>query len=167
MGLVRYPTTLAPASGSVTVTTQCADNAHRTSSSLNVSCTSSGNWSGTTPQCECDAGYWPTTLSGRQFCEGIVPTYVCPIPSLNTLFPPPLPPARACGAKSVGLVRYPTTFGGSVATLKCADNAHSINSTMRVLCDPTGVWSNQTSPECLCDEFYREADKNGQKICEG
>ena len=74
VGLVRYPTTLAPDTGSVNVTTQCADNAHRTSSSLNVSCTSSGNWSGTTPQCECDPGYWPTTLSGRQFCEGIVPT---------------------------------------------------------------------------------------------
>ena len=28
LGLVRYPTTLAPASGSVTVTAQCADNAH-------------------------------------------------------------------------------------------------------------------------------------------
>ena len=28
VGLVRYPTTQAPASGSLTVTTQCADNAH-------------------------------------------------------------------------------------------------------------------------------------------
>ena len=54
-----------------------------------------------------------------------------------------------------------------MATLKCADNAHNIDSTMRVLCDPTGVWSILSSPECLCDEFYRETDKNGQKICEG
>ena len=53
--LVRYPTTLAPVSGSVTVTTQCADNAHRTSSSLNVRCNHDGSWSGHTPQCECDA----------------------------------------------------------------------------------------------------------------
>ena len=32
-GLVRYPTSLAPVSGSVTVTTQCADNANTTDSS--------------------------------------------------------------------------------------------------------------------------------------
>ena len=36
--LVRYPTTLAPASGTQSVTTQCADNAHRTSSSLSITC---------------------------------------------------------------------------------------------------------------------------------
>ena len=69
-GLVRYPTTLAPVNGSVTVTTQCADNAHSTSASLNVSCTSSGNWSGTTPQCQCDTGYCAVTVSGRQICQG-------------------------------------------------------------------------------------------------
>ena len=39
-GLVRYPTTLAPTNGSVTVTAQCADNAHITNStSLIVACT--------------------------------------------------------------------------------------------------------------------------------
>ena len=70
IGLVHYPTTIAPASGSVTVTTQCADNAHRTSSSLSVSCTSSGSWSGTTPQCQCDTGYRAVTVSGRQICKG-------------------------------------------------------------------------------------------------
>ena len=69
MGLVYYPTTIAPVSGSVSVTTQCADNAHRTSSSLSVSCTSSGKWSGTTPQCQCDTGYHPVTVIGRQICE--------------------------------------------------------------------------------------------------
>ena len=57
MGLVRYPTTLAPASGSRTVATQCADNAHLTSSCPNVECTSVGVWSGEIPQCECDEGY--------------------------------------------------------------------------------------------------------------
>ena len=38
-GLVHYPTTLglAPVNGSVNVTSQCTDNAHRTSSSLSVS----------------------------------------------------------------------------------------------------------------------------------
>ena len=70
VGLVHYSTTIAPASGSVTVTTQCADNAHRTSSSLNVSCTSSGSWSGTTPQCQCDTGYRAVTVGGRQICRG-------------------------------------------------------------------------------------------------
>ena len=69
-GLVRYPTTLSPVSGSVSVTTQCADNAHRTSSSLSVSCTSSGSWSGTTPQCQCDIGYSAVTVGGRQICKG-------------------------------------------------------------------------------------------------
>ena len=69
VSLVRYPTTLAPASGSVTVTTLCADNAHvRSGSSLSVRCTSSGSWSGT-PVCECDAGYLPVTVSGRQVCQ--------------------------------------------------------------------------------------------------
>ena len=71
MGLVHYPTTQAPTSGSVTVTTQCTDNAHRTNSSLNIRCTSSGSWSGTTPQCQCDAGYHVVTIGGRQICQGL------------------------------------------------------------------------------------------------
>ena len=70
MGLVHYPTTLAPVSGSVTVTARCADNAHKISSSLNVSCTSSGNWSGTTPQCQCDTGYCGHTVGEGQVCQG-------------------------------------------------------------------------------------------------
>ena len=69
-GLVHYPTPLAPASGSVTVTTQCADNAHvRSGSSLSVRCTSSGTWSGTLV-CECDTGYRAVIVSGRQICQG-------------------------------------------------------------------------------------------------
>ena len=66
-GLVRYNATLAPASGSVTVTTQCADNAQRTSSSLNAFCSSTGSWSGN-PRCECDDGYEVMTVDGRQKC---------------------------------------------------------------------------------------------------
>ena len=70
VGLVRYPTTQAPASGSLTVTTQCADNAHvRTGSSLSVGCSSSGSWTGTTSQCECNDGYRAVTVSGRQICQ--------------------------------------------------------------------------------------------------
>ena len=69
VGLVRYPTTLAPVNGSVTVTTQCADNAHSTSSTLTVRCTSSGNWIGTTPHCECDSGYRAATVGRKQICQ--------------------------------------------------------------------------------------------------
>ena len=71
IGLVHYPTTLAPASGTVSVTTQCADNAHRTSSSLSVTCSSSGIWGGQTPQCQCDSGYEIANQNGRQICRGI------------------------------------------------------------------------------------------------
>ena len=72
MGLVHYPITQAPVGGSVTVTTQCADNAHtRTNSSLNVTCTSTGSWSGTTPQCDCNDGYIEAkTEDGELFCQG-------------------------------------------------------------------------------------------------
>ena len=74
--LVRYPTTLAPASGTVTVTTQCADNAHvRTGSSLNVTCTSNGSWSGHIPVCECDERHHVTTDDdGRDICQGRHPS---------------------------------------------------------------------------------------------
>ena len=70
VGLVRYPTTLAQTSGTLSVTTQCADNAHRTSSSLNVTCDSGGMWSGEIPQCQCNSGYRTATENGREFCQG-------------------------------------------------------------------------------------------------
>ena len=72
MGLVHYPTTLAPVSGSVTVTAQCADNAHiRSGSSLSVRCTSTGSWS-RVPQCQCDEGYQVDINDGREICQGSV-----------------------------------------------------------------------------------------------
>ena len=75
-GLVRYPNWLAPFIDSVIVTTQCADNAHNTSSSMNVTCTSSGNWSGVVPQCDCDSGHHVTTTDdGTEICQG---QPVCP-----------------------------------------------------------------------------------------
>ena len=64
VGLVRYPTTLAPA----TVTTECADNASPTTS-LSVTCTSTGSWSGS-PQCQCNSGYQAVNVNGRQICHG-------------------------------------------------------------------------------------------------
>ena len=70
VGLVRYNATLAPASGSVTVTTQCADNARSTSSSLDAQCNSNGSWSGS-PRCGCNSGYRIATADdGRQICQG-------------------------------------------------------------------------------------------------
>ena len=70
-GLIHYPTTLAPVNGSVTVTTQCADNAHIfNSTSLNVTCTSNGSWSGETPQCQCDEGYHEVSVNGTLTCQG-------------------------------------------------------------------------------------------------
>ena len=70
-GLVHYPTALAAKSGSRIVTAQCADNAHiRSGSSLNVMCVFNGNWSGLTPQCECDDGYHPTLVHDKQICKG-------------------------------------------------------------------------------------------------
>ena len=55
----------------MTVATQCTDNAHRTSFSLNVSCTANGNWSGQVPMCECDDGYQEAvTVDRKQICEG-------------------------------------------------------------------------------------------------
>ena len=68
VGLVRYPATLVPNSGSQTVTTQCADNASPTTS-LNVACQSDGSWSGS-PRCQCNSGYRPTKPVGIQVCQG-------------------------------------------------------------------------------------------------
>ena len=70
VGLVRYPATLAPNSGSTTVFAQCADNARRVgSSSLSVTCSSTGSWSGS-PQCQCNDGYAAVTVNNRQICQG-------------------------------------------------------------------------------------------------
>ncbi|CAI8021101.1 hypothetical protein GBAR_LOCUS12555, partial [Geodia barretti] len=153
IGLVRYPTTLAPASGSVAVTTQCADNAHvRTGFSLSVRCTSSGSWSGTTPQCECDTGYRAITVSGRQICQTQSVT------------------ATTCPARNIGLVRYPTTLApasGSVAvTTQCADNAHvRTGFSLSVRCTSSGSWSG-TTPQCECNDGYRAVTVSGRQICQ-
>ena len=64
-GLVHYPTTLAPDSGSVTVTAQCADNAHSITG-LNVTCMHTGIWSGPVPYCQCNDGYWPVTTANGE-----------------------------------------------------------------------------------------------------
>ena len=70
MGLVRYPATPAPVTGTENVITQCTENAHSTSPSLTVTCTSSGAWTVQTPVCECDAGYVSTNVNGIEICQG-------------------------------------------------------------------------------------------------
>ena len=74
VGLVRYPATLAPNSGSHTVTAQCTDNASPTSS-LSVMCQSDGTWpSSNTPKCLCNTGYKAVSDNGREFCQGLLDT---------------------------------------------------------------------------------------------
>ncbi|CAI8021100.1 hypothetical protein GBAR_LOCUS12555, partial [Geodia barretti] len=136
-----------------TVTTQCADNAHvRNGFSLSVRCSSSGSWTGTTPQCECDTGYRAVTVSGRQICQTQSVT------------------ATTCPARNVGLVRYPTTLApasGSVAvTTQCADNAHvRTGFSLSVRCTSSGSWSG-TTPQCECNDGYRAVTVSGRQICQ-
>ena len=166
-GLVHYPTTLAPASGSVTVTTQCADNAHRTSFSLNVSCTSSGSWSGTTSQCQCDTAYSSVTVGGRQICQTQGKSFQCFCKIKICHFSA----VTTCPPRSVGLVRYPTTLapvsGSVTVTTQCVDNAHISNSTsLNVKCTSNGSWSGQI-PQCQCDEGYQKVNGSGTQTCQG
>ena len=77
MGLVHYPATIAPVSGSITVDSlHCADNAHETSGPLSATCSSSG-WSGQTSQCECDVRYIEVEVDGRSVCQGQLNHFDC------------------------------------------------------------------------------------------
>ena len=70
VGLVRYAVTQAPASGTVSVTTQCVPNAQRSSSSLDVECSSDGHWGSERPVCMCSPGYQLSTDGdGNHICE--------------------------------------------------------------------------------------------------
>ena len=72
VGLVRYPSTLAPVSNVIAVSAECVENAHRTSSSLNVLCTYEGYWQGETPECECDSGHQEVVNDeGLTICQGL------------------------------------------------------------------------------------------------
>ena len=72
LGLVHYPTTLAPTGTSKTVYVSCADNAHvRSGYSLRILCTTDGTWEYTRgPECDCDRGYRINTANERHKCEG-------------------------------------------------------------------------------------------------
>ena len=54
-GLVLYPETPAPVSGSVNINIKCVDNA--VSNSTQVTCHSNGTWGPENPVCKCRAGY--------------------------------------------------------------------------------------------------------------
>ena len=72
VGLVYYPSTLAPDFGTKDELARCADNARLVGSiSLSVRCTSSGTWPGQTPECQCDDGYREYTEENRQICQGM------------------------------------------------------------------------------------------------
>ena len=78
VGLVLYPETLAPESGSVNVQLTCVDNAYiPESESDTVTCYHNGTWSTEVPVCECNVGYenMGTNCSGKS----INILYMCPI----------------------------------------------------------------------------------------
>ena len=63
IGLVRYPDTPAPITGSASVDILCADNAE-SSSSAAVTCDSEGQWGPEMPTCGCSPGYEINMASG-------------------------------------------------------------------------------------------------------
>ena len=76
---MRYPTTLAPPSGSTGIFVQCADNAHSTNSADMIAWrVSDGSWALTDyytvdpqfPRCECDNGYRDSPGNGGKICRG-------------------------------------------------------------------------------------------------
>ena len=71
VGLVRFPATIAPYIGSRSTTAECADNSHRDSEDLTVTCLPGGGWSYSTVICVCDDGYRKEIgPDGRDICEG-------------------------------------------------------------------------------------------------
>ena len=67
VGLILYPETPAPVSGSVNVQFTCVDNAYiPKSESDTVTCYHNGTWSTEVPVCECNVGYENTGTN----CDG-------------------------------------------------------------------------------------------------
>ena len=59
-GIARHPATQAPVNETVSVTSQCAENAHHTELSQpnSLFCSSEGKWNNDQTVCECDWGYY-------------------------------------------------------------------------------------------------------------
>ena len=91
MGLVDYPSTTAPETGTLTVTTQCVENAVESSPSLSVTCDSSGNWGNETPRCQCREGHTRVNQSGIEICLGTYSVYAQDIFSLHKMYAPLFP----------------------------------------------------------------------------
>ena len=77
VGLVRYPATVAPETGSIVIEAICADNAHSISLNMLVKCRYDGFWiisnliqPPITPRCQCNEGYHEASVDGRMICEG-------------------------------------------------------------------------------------------------
>ena len=170
-GLVQYPTTLAPVTGSKTVTIYCADNAHTISSTMDVQCAHDGSWSDFIPVCECDVGYRKATFNHRLGCVGEVAFYTTSTAFNTFLYVQIALPPVVCEAKSEGLVRYPNWLApvtGSVAVkTQCGDNAHFTNSSQVVVCTSSGNWTG-VIPQCECDnDHHVTTTDDGTEICEG
>ena len=67
MELVKYPATDAPETGTIDVVTECVPNAEITSSSLIVTCDSTGSWGTENPQCQCRED---TVMVNENECSG-------------------------------------------------------------------------------------------------
>ena len=70
-GLVLYPETPAPVSGSVNVQLTCVDNAYISESESDVvTCNYDGTWGNDFPVCECNLGYADITENKVPNCVG-------------------------------------------------------------------------------------------------
>ena len=69
VGLVLYPETPAPISGSININVKCVDNAV-VSGSPKVTCHSNGTWGPDISQCECNVGYAKITENMMPKCVG-------------------------------------------------------------------------------------------------
>ena len=70
-GLVHFPAIIAPFSGDRATTAECADNSHRDSEDLTVTCLPDGGWLYSNVMCVCDDGYRKEIgPDGRDICKG-------------------------------------------------------------------------------------------------
>ena len=104
---------------------------------------------------------------------------VCPMYTCTHRRTIKCPSLSVCEAKSVDLVRYPTTLapetGSKLVKTQCADNSHTINFNILVECLQNGVWRDMIdnvvltpiTPQCQCDEGYHKASVDGRMICQG
>ncbi|CAI8007489.1 hypothetical protein GBAR_LOCUS5223 [Geodia barretti] len=112
---------------------------------MSVTCTSTGSWTGTTPQCECDTGYRAVTVSGRQICqtESMHFTSIGWLSSCSNTFcfsglrcPELQNPAD-------GSVTYDSLHVGSRAVYTCSQGFRLVGCDSVRTCGSDGAWSGQ------------------------